>query len=104
VDSFFVISGYLVTGSYLTSKSPSRFAVKRLLRLVPALVIAYPFSLWLGDINGHFVSNPIPYIVNGSLWTLTWEADTIKEEKQPVVGEAKVIVKSLSDLLPSGPA
>src|SRR5262245_12111794 len=29
-------------------------------------------------------------------------ADTIKEEKQPVVGEAKVLVKSFSDLLPGG--
>lgn len=28
------------------------------------------------------------------------DADTIKEEQQPVVGEAKVIVKSFSDLLP----
>jgi endonuclease G len=28
------------------------------------------------------------------------DADTIKEEQQPVVGEAKVIVKSFDDLLP----
>ena len=31
----------------------------------------------------------------------TRNADTIKEEKQPVVGEAKIMVKSLSDLLPA---
>jgi peptidoglycan/LPS O-acetylase OafA/YrhL len=34
---FFTISGYLVTGSYLASPSPLRFAAKRALRILPGL-------------------------------------------------------------------
>jgi peptidoglycan/LPS O-acetylase OafA/YrhL len=34
---FFTISGYLVTGSYLASGSPLRFAAKRSLRILPGL-------------------------------------------------------------------
>jgi endonuclease G len=29
------------------------------------------------------------------------QADTIKEEQQPVVGEAKLMIRSFSDLLPA---
>ena len=34
---FFTISGYLVTGSYLSTGSPGRFALKRALRIFPGL-------------------------------------------------------------------
>ena len=34
---FFTISGYLVTGSYLSTASPQRFALKRALRIFPGL-------------------------------------------------------------------
>jgi peptidoglycan/LPS O-acetylase OafA/YrhL len=37
VFAFFTISGYLVTGSYLSTASPLRFAAKRALRIFPGL-------------------------------------------------------------------
>jgi peptidoglycan/LPS O-acetylase OafA/YrhL len=60
---FFTISGYLVTGSYLSDPSPPRFALKRALRIFPGLwvnlllvglvlgpiVSALPFATYLSD-------------------------------------------------------
>ncbi|MGB8840919.1 MAG: acyltransferase [Aliidongia sp.] len=60
---FFTISGYLVTGSYLSDPSPPRFALKRALRIFPGLwlnllvvglvlgplVSALPLSAYLSD-------------------------------------------------------
>lgn len=40
VDAFFVISGYLVAGSYIRGSGPLDFVVKRALRLLPALFVA----------------------------------------------------------------
>ncbi|SDR37757.1 Peptidoglycan/LPS O-acetylase OafA/YrhL, contains acyltransferase and SGNH-hydrolase domains [Paraburkholderia fungorum] len=105
VDVFFVISGYLIAGSYYRSSGAVEFIVKRLLRLFPALFcvvllsvfvlgpILTPLSLHqyfthaktadylrtlLLDIRyelpGVFATNPIPNVVNGSLWTLPLEA------------------------------
>ena len=36
---FFVISGYLVTGSYCRSPAPGRFALRRVLRIIPGLAV-----------------------------------------------------------------
>src|SRR4051794_39463760 len=36
---FFIISGYLVTGSFLRSPAPGRFALRRFLRIYPGLVV-----------------------------------------------------------------
>src|SRR5579864_2909562 len=36
---FFIISGYLVTESYCRSPAPGRFAVRRVLRIYPGLVL-----------------------------------------------------------------
>lgn len=36
---FFIISGYLVTGSFCRSPAPDRFALKRILRIYPGLVV-----------------------------------------------------------------
>lgn len=111
VDGFFVLSGFLVTRSYLKLSSLIRFAWHRFLRIMPgfwvclvvtALVIAplaaflqgYPLTmpfttdptafdyllgnvtLWITEYNlaGVFADNPTPLIVNGSLWTLLFEA------------------------------
>lgn len=73
VHGFFAISGYLITGSFLNSASLWEFASKRALRIIPALVVGYTFSKWAGHAHGNFVNNPIPYIFNGSIWTLSWE-------------------------------
>ena len=36
---FFIISGYLVTGSFLRHPDPGRFALKRVLRIFPGLAV-----------------------------------------------------------------
>src|SRR5581483_7127162 len=52
VDGFFLISGYLVTQSYLQSRSSSEYLGKRVLRIYPAYVVACGVSLLIGAIGG----------------------------------------------------
>lgn len=73
VHGFFAISGYLVAGSFLRAPSIRIFATNRALRLVPGLIVALAFSKAAALLCDGFQSNPIPYVVNGPLWTLTWE-------------------------------
>jgi peptidoglycan/LPS O-acetylase OafA/YrhL len=47
LNIFFVISGYLVTASYLNHESLIKFARNRFLRLIPALVAVTLFSIFL---------------------------------------------------------
>jgi len=54
VDSFFIISGFLITQSMLNSKSHIEYFVKRCLRILPAFFIALIFSAF---IIGPMVSN-----------------------------------------------
>lgn len=58
VDGFFVLSGFLVTQSWVQQPALRIFAVKRLLRLVPALLVATIF--------GAFVIGPL-----GTTWPFT---------------------------------
>ncbi len=44
VNSFFIISGYLIAQSYFRSKSAGEFVVKRVLRIYPGYYIALLFS------------------------------------------------------------
>jgi peptidoglycan/LPS O-acetylase OafA/YrhL len=74
VQCFFVISGYLIVGSYLTTKEPVWFVWKRVLRILPALVIAVPGSLLLYGWQVGFAGNPIHGFPNLPLWTIPWEA------------------------------
>lgn len=103
VKLFFLISGYLITASYLRDQNLVRFAVKRAARIMPALVavviatvivmafvtdatpqhFAAGAALYLARnvlllpyhvLPGVFESNPYPRAVNGSLWTLPVEA------------------------------
>lgn len=70
VPMFFVISGYLVYGSLLRSRTLGRplsdYALNRLLRIAPALIVwaAAVAVLWLA--TGFYASN-------GSLWTVPVE-------------------------------
>ncbi len=73
VHCFFAISGYLIAGSYLTTKHAGRFVWKRVLRIVPALMLAVPLPLLLYEWQGHYASNPVSGNPNGSLWTISWE-------------------------------
>lgn len=103
VSVFFVISGYLITPSYLNSRSTLEYLAKRASRIFPALFVAVitttavlsVFSSrgiggYFGDsatyaylsnivmdvrfnLPGVFEDNPYPNTVNGSLWTLPFE-------------------------------
>lgn len=47
VDIFFVISGYLIVGSFLRTPDPVRFMAARVLRIVPALAVVVVVSAFL---------------------------------------------------------
>ncbi|MDE2400455.1 MAG: acyltransferase [Burkholderiales bacterium] len=99
---FFVVSGFLIAGSWIGRKKVSSFMFSRVLRIVPGLAVmllltvlagafvtvdsqAYPLSAVTyffrnvllfkgqGDLAGVFVDNPYGSVVNGSLWTLRIE-------------------------------
>jgi peptidoglycan/LPS O-acetylase OafA/YrhL len=74
VHCFFAISGYLIAGSFISSASISNFILKRSLRILPALIVAYYFSKLAIYYCGGYVTNPVPHLSNGSLWTLSWES------------------------------
>lgn len=105
---FFIVSGYLVTGSFCRSPEPGRFAERRFLRIYPALVVnglvcafllgpmvtslslrEYLAGAELGDFlykvltldpgplhlpGVLFSDNQVGLLINGSLWTLRYEA------------------------------
>lgn len=101
VAVFFVISGYLVAGSY--ERDPRGYLKNRLLRIEPALIVSLVVTVvgcsllssdpaywrraetWLYvlrnallypvtyDLPGMFEDNPFPNAVNGVLWTLRLE-------------------------------
>lgn len=72
VHGFFALSGFLVSGSFL-STTPTEFARRRFLRLVPGYVAGYMFGIVAASLFSGYVGNAIPGIVNGSLWTINWE-------------------------------
>jgi peptidoglycan/LPS O-acetylase OafA/YrhL len=103
VNLFFVLSGYFIFISVQKSKSFKNFVWKRILRLYPALIILMLFTLiilpflYIGEnifleksfwtyapntltlyhisysVNGIFQNNPFKNIINGSLWSLSYE-------------------------------
>lgn len=100
VDGFFIISGYLVTKSYMQSKSQFEYLGKRVLRIYPGYVVACAVSLLIGvraggllphvglvSVSSAFVEllllagvhvdhafAGVPYPgVNGSLWSIAYE-------------------------------
>lgn len=73
VHGFFVISGYLIYESYERSSSTWIFLAHRFLRIAPGLAVALIVTKHIAKWCGGFVSNPVPYIANGPVWTLTWE-------------------------------
>lgn len=104
VIGFFVISGYLITGSWFRCATATEYFKRRATRIVPGFVVAVlitffvfgPFAGkgligFLGDLRSYrflgvlaflsppgvptaFVNNPVPGNINGSLWTIRIEA------------------------------
>ncbi len=73
VHGFFVISGYLISDSFVRLPSITAFSWNRFLRIMPGLVVAIIASRFAADACNKFIGNPIPYISNGPVWTLPWE-------------------------------
>jgi peptidoglycan/LPS O-acetylase OafA/YrhL len=100
VDGFFLVSGYLVTQSYLNSSSMLNYLVKRIARIYPAFLIAtlisifvfgpiarspldavsarewatvsYATLLLLPPLVPGFSGLPYPQL-NGTMWTIAYE-------------------------------
>jgi peptidoglycan/LPS O-acetylase OafA/YrhL len=73
VDGFFALSGYLITKSWHREPEALPFIVARALRICPALILAIFFSINITKLCDNFSSNPVKWIANGSVWTLSWE-------------------------------
>lgn len=103
VAFFFILSGFLITQSWMNSHGVTGFIRKRVLRIFPGFVGAALFTILiiapLGSPNPQnmlegfspirfgintlflylpatadvFVNNPVPYALNGSVWTIKYE-------------------------------
>ncbi|HEX2939844.1 MAG TPA: acyltransferase [Rhodopila sp.] len=73
VHGFFAISGYLISASYIQQPDFKAFSIKRVLRIAPGLIAAIVVAHWAADLCEQFAHNPVPYIADGPVWTLTWE-------------------------------
>lgn len=73
VHGFFVISGYLICQSYFRSPRLISYSYNRFLRIVPALFVAIFLGKAIAFAGSGFKDNYVPYIINGPVWTLTWE-------------------------------
>jgi peptidoglycan/LPS O-acetylase OafA/YrhL len=103
VNFFFILSGYLITQSWHNSDGVLDFLRRRILRIYPGFVLASAVTLFvlapLGSTDRRalfaeqsalrfiynqiflylpaqanaFVSNPLPYAVNGAAWTIKYE-------------------------------
>lgn len=104
VSILFLISGYLITMSWLSDSNPLRYTIRRFCRLWPpfavmTLVMVFVTGPLVSDLGrqgyfeswyqtylqnlrfmivyaqpGVFTELPIPYVTNGSLWTMPVEA------------------------------
>jgi peptidoglycan/LPS O-acetylase OafA/YrhL len=103
VDLFFILSGFLIAASYERSSSAASFLRKRAARIYPAFVLLSLLTLVvinplaharvdgaslldklvnvIGNTlrltgltySGAFPSNPAPGVINGSLWSISYE-------------------------------
>ena len=99
VDGFFIISGFLIPMSFLRTGEPAEFLRRRIMRIYPGFLVALTLTvLVVAPIGGAaisaktwpdlgaslvllrewqasdaFVNNPLPFVVNGALWTIRIE-------------------------------
>ncbi len=99
VNGFFVISGFLITASWERSSSIVSYLKKRIYRIYPGFIVAwalgvfvvaplvsdavvYPGTLKMlaglvllnrNEPEGAFLDNVYPGVINGSLWTISYE-------------------------------
>ena len=103
VDLFFILSGFLITASYERSRSVASFLRKRVARIYPAFLLLAVITLLVinplaharvdgtslldktvsvvgntlrlcgWNYSGAFPSNPAPGVINGSLWSISYE-------------------------------
>lgn len=103
VDAFFIISGFLIANSFLRSRSLLVYFRKRVARIYPGfvvcmLVMAFAVMPIADGIFAHqsssgrvadfivrtsillninqtqvFLHNPLPNVIDGSVWTIPWE-------------------------------
>lgn len=100
VDGFFLISGFLITKSYLSSGSTASYLKKRILRIYPGFVVSFFVCALLGPIvgapnlfssSGHLFKQILlsvllqppasggvfpgmqHHLLNGSMWTISIE-------------------------------
>jgi peptidoglycan/LPS O-acetylase OafA/YrhL len=102
VAAFFIMSGYLITGSWQRNHDLGDFLRARALRILPGLAVALIFCAAVGalltvsperylpsalsfvgrnllmfrgqgELEGVFLHNPLSPTINGSLWTLRYE-------------------------------
>lgn len=72
VHCFFVISGYLIAGSW--ARSPGwPFVIRRAARLLPALIVSHVFALAAAAYFDNYSGQPQAGVIHGSLWTINWE-------------------------------
>lgn len=98
VAIFFVISGYLVTASYLSSNSVLRFAWHRTLRIFPALIMVTFVSIF---IFGPFLTSYklVDYFSNPGTWSYLWNIGLFPVFALPGVLESAPVANALNGSL-----
>jgi peptidoglycan/LPS O-acetylase OafA/YrhL len=70
VRVFFVISGYLVTQSWLRNPRPAAFVAARVLRIFPALAVALAYCVLLGTIVTELPK--FAFLTHADTWRFYW--------------------------------
>jgi peptidoglycan/LPS O-acetylase OafA/YrhL len=88
VDAFFLISGYLITQSWLSDPSVSRYLGKRILRIVPAFFVASIFAVFIAGPLGASASQ---YFNELSIVNVLRDAITLRDPHTPPVFMGTVV-------------
>lgn len=93
VHAFFVLSGFFITMSCTRASSTGDYVFKRIIRILPAYLVAIFFSRQIGALCNNFSELPTPYIINGCVWTLYYEI--VLYAVIAVMKSAKVLTKEV---------